>query len=220
MVFYRNMMLEAKNATALARCGVKNMWYHRSATLQIKNETFLRVHVSAEKKQQTKKEVFCMTIKSARRLQIIALVLVAIAAVLCCVVAVKPEWVGITGLGEFRAIPIAALVASVGFVAVDIFYLVMLVRAKTSGNTKAAVIISALLLCILAVVVEPVIYTWEARQLQLQELQVGNAARVIALISAKQGVRELVRLILFASGALSFLSMGGFWGKHTDEAEQ
>ena len=161
-----------------------------------------------------------MTIKSARRLQIIALVLVAIAAVLCCVVAVKPEWVGITGLGEFRAIPIAALVASVGFVAVDIFYLVMLVRAKTSGNTKAAVIISALLLCILAVVVEPVIYTWESRQLQLQELQVGNAARVIALISAKQGVRELVRLILFASGALSFLSMGGFWGKHTDEAEQ
>ena len=70
-----------------------------------------------------------MTIKSARRLQIIALVLAAIAVVLCCVVAVKPEWVGITGLGEIRATPTAALVESTGFVAVGIFYLVMLVHA-------------------------------------------------------------------------------------------
>ena len=160
-----------------------------------------------------------MTVKSAKRLQIIALVLAAIAAVLCCIVAVKPELVGITGLGEIRATPTAALVGSIGFVAVDIFYLVTLIRAKSKGS-KAAVIISALLLCILAVVVEPVTYIWESRQLQLLELQVGDAAQVIALISAKQGVRELVRLILFASGALSFLSMGGFWGKHTDDAVQ
>lgn len=161
-----------------------------------------------------------MTVKSAKVFQIIALVLVAVAAVLCCIVAAKPEWVGITGLGEIRAIPTAALVSSVGFVAVDIFYLVMLVHAKTSGSTKAAVIISALLLCVLVIVLEPTVYALESRQLQLQELQVRDAATVIALISAKQGVRELVRLILFASGALSFLSMGGFWGKHTDEAKQ
>ena len=127
---------------------------------------------------------------------------------------------GITGLGEIQAIPTAALVGSIGFVAVDIFYLVMLLRAKTSGSTKAAVIITALLLCILAVVVEPTVYALESRQLQLQELQVGDAAKVIALISAKQGVRELVRLILFASGALSFISMGGFWGKYADKTEQ
>ena len=161
-----------------------------------------------------------MTVKSAKRLQIIALVLAAIAAVLCCIVAVRPEWVGITGLRELRATPTASLVGSIGFVAVGIFYLVMLLRAKSKGSTKAAVIISALLLCVLAVVVEPVIYAWESRQLQLQELQVGDAAQVIALISAKQGVREAVRLILFVSGALSFLSMGGFWGKHTDDAAQ
>ena len=161
-----------------------------------------------------------MTVKSAKVFQIIALVLAAVAAVLCCIVAAKPEWVGITGLGEIRAIPTAALVSSVGFVAVDIFYLVMLVRAKTSGSTKAAVIISALLLCVLVIVLEPTVYALESRQLQLQELQVRDAATVIALISAKQGVRELVRLILFVSGALSFLSMGGFWGKHTDEAKQ
>ena len=127
---------------------------------------------------------------------------------------------GITGLGEIQAIPTAALVGSIGFVAVDIVYLVMLLRAKTSGSTKAAVIITALLLCILAVVVEPTVYALESRQLQLQELQVGDAAKVIALISAKQGVRELVRLILFASGALSFISMGGFWGKYADKTEQ
>lgn len=161
-----------------------------------------------------------MSVKSTKVLQIIALVLAAVAAVLCCIVAARPEWVGITGLGEIRAIPTAALVSSVGFVAVDIFYLIMLVRAKTSGSTKTAVIISALLLCVLVIVVEPMVYALESRQLQLQELQVRDAATVIALISAKQGVRELVRLILFASGALSFLSMGGFWGKHTDEAKQ
>ena len=161
-----------------------------------------------------------MTVKSAKVLQIIALVLAAVAAVLCCIVAARPEWVGITGLGKIRAVPAAALVSSVGFVAVDIFYLIMLIRAKTSGSTKAAVIISALLLCVLVIVLEPTVYALETQKLQLQELQIRDAATVIALISAKQGVRELVRLILFASGALSFLSMGGFWGKHTDEAKQ
>jgi len=160
-----------------------------------------------------------MMIKGARTLQIIALVLAAIAVALCCIVAVRPKWVGITGLGEIRAAPTAALVGSAGFAAVDIFCLVMLARAKTSGSTKATVIISTLLLCILAVVVEPTVYALESRQLQLQELQVGDAAQAIALISAKQGVRELVRLILFVSGAFSFLSMGGFWGKRADEAE-
>ena len=161
-----------------------------------------------------------MTIKSARRLQIFALVLMAVAVMLCCIVAVKPEWVGITTLGEIRAVPVAALLGSAGFVAVDIFYLVMLMRAKTSGSTKAAVIISALLLCVLAVVVEPVISAWESRQVafQLQDWQVGDAAKAAALIHAKQGVRELVRLILFVSGALSFLSMGGFWGMYTDRS--
>ena len=154
------------------------------------------------------------------KLQTIALVLAAFAAVLCCIVDAKPEWVGITNLGEIRAIPTAALVGSVGFVAIDIFYLVMLVRAKTPNSTKAAVIISALLLCVLAVVVEPTVYTLESRQLQLQELQVGDAAKVIALISAKRSMRELVRLILFVSGALSFLSMGSFWGKYASKAEQ
>ena len=161
-----------------------------------------------------------MTIKSARRLQIIALVLAAIAVVLCCVVAVKPEWVGITGLGEIRATPTAALVESTGFVAVGIFYLVMLVRVKTSASTKAAVIISALLLCVLAVIVEPVLHAWENRQLIVQVPQIEDASTGTALLSAKLALRELVRLILFVSGALSFLSMGSFWGKYVNKAEQ
>ena len=161
-----------------------------------------------------------MTVKSARRLQIIALVLAAIAAALCCIVAVKPEWVGITGLGEVRAIPTAALVESTGFVAVGIFYLVMLVRVKTSASTKAAVIISALLLCVLAVIVEPVLHAWENRQLIVQVPQIEDASTGTALLSAKLALRELVRLILFVSGALSFLSMGSFWGKYANKAEQ
>ena len=161
-----------------------------------------------------------MTVKSAIRLQIIALVLAAIAVVLCCVVAVKPEWVGITGLGEIRATPTAALVESTGFVAVGIFYLVMLVHAKTSGSTKAAVIISALLLCVLAVIVEPVLHAWENRQLIVQVPQIEAASTGTALLSAKLALRELVRLILFVSGALSFLSMGSFWGKYVNKAEQ
>ena len=127
---------------------------------------------------------------------------------------------GINGLGEIRVVPTAALIGSIGFTFVGVFYLVMLALTKTAGSVKAAIIISALLLCILAVVVEPVLYSWESAQLRLQELQVGDAAQVIALISAKQGVRELVRLILFVSGALSFLSMGGFWGKYADKTEQ
>lgn len=161
-----------------------------------------------------------MTVKSAIRLQIIALVLAAIAAVLCCVVAVKPEWVGITGLGEIRATPTAALVESTGFVAVGIFYLVMLVHAKTSAGTRAAVIISALLLCVLAVIVEPVLHAWENRQFIVQVPQIEDASTGTALLSAKLALRELVRLILFVSGALSFLSMGSFWGKYANKAEQ
>ena len=161
-----------------------------------------------------------MTVKSAIRLQIIALVLAAIAAVLCCVVAVKPEWVGITGLGEIRATPTAALVESTGFVAVGIFYLVMLVHAKTSASAKAAVIISALLLCVLAVIVEPVLHAWENRQLIVQVPQIEDASTGTALLSAKLALRELVRLILFVSGAFSFLAMGGFWGKYANKAEQ
>ena len=161
-----------------------------------------------------------MTVKSAIRLQIIALVLAAIAAVLCCVVAVKPEWVGITGLGEIRATPTAALVESTGFVAVGIFYLVMLVHAKTSAGTRAAVIISALLLCVLAVIVEPVLHAWENRQFIVQVPQIEDASTGTALLSAKLALRELVRRILFVSGALSFLSMGSFWGKYVNKAEQ
>ena len=161
-----------------------------------------------------------MTVKSAIRLQIIALVLAAIAAVLCCVVAVKPEWAGITGLGEIRATPTAALVESTGFVAVGIFYLVMLVHAKTSAGTRAAVIISALLLCVLAVIVEPVLHAWENRQFIVQVPQLEDASTGTALLSAKLALRELVRLILFVSGALSFLSMGSFWGKYASKAEQ
>jgi len=161
-----------------------------------------------------------MSVKSTKVLQIIALVLAAVAAVLCCIVAARPEWVGITGLGEIRAIPTAALVESTGFVAADIFCIVMLARAKTSGSTKAAVIISALLLCVLAVIVEPVLHAWENRQLIVQVPQIEDASTGTALLSAKLALRELVRLILFVSGALSFLSMGGFWGKYANKAEQ
>lgn len=161
-----------------------------------------------------------MTIKSAKRLQIIALVLAAIAAVLCCVVAVKPEWVGITGLGEIRATPTAAFVVSIGFLAVDIFCLVMLVRVKTSASTKAAVVISTLLLCVLVVIVEPVLHAWENRQLIVLVPQFEDASTGTVLLSAKLALRELVRLILFVSGAFSFLAMGGFWGKYANKAEQ
>ena len=55
---------------------------------------------------------------------------------------------GITGLGMVRAIPTAALGNSIGFVIVDIFYLVMLMRARTAGSSKAAVLISTVLLCL------------------------------------------------------------------------
>ena len=57
-----------------------------------------------------------MTMKCARILQIIALILAVLAAALCCVVMVRPELVAITDLGETRAIPMAALVGSIGFV--------------------------------------------------------------------------------------------------------
>jgi len=50
--------------------------------------------------------------------------------------------------------------------------------------------------------------------------QIEDASTGTALLSAKLALRELVRLILFVSGALSFLSMGGFWGKYANKAEQ
>ena len=159
-----------------------------------------------------------MTIKCARILQIIALILAVLAAALCCVVMVRPELVAITDLGETRAIPMAALVGSVGFVIVGSFYLVMLARAKTAGSTKVAVIIAALLLCLLAVVAEPFVHQQETARLA-QHMQSMDATAMSALIAAKQGVREVVRLVLFVSGAFSFLSMGGFWGKHAEQQE-
>ena len=85
-----------------------------------------------------------------------------------------------------------------------------LASARKSGSTKAAVMISALLLRILEAVVKSTVYALGSLHLQLQKLQVGDVAKAIALISAKQGVRGLNRLILFAPGALSFLSMGSF----------
>lgn len=147
----------------------------------------------------------------ARNVQIVALVLALAAVALCCIVIMKPEWVGINTLGNNRAIPVAAVVGSAGFVVVDIFFLVTMTRARSLTITKTVVIISALLLCFVAVVVEPVTYVWESRQLQIQGLQVRDAAKIIALISAKQGVREEVRMILFISAACSFFSMGSFW---------
>lgn len=161
-----------------------------------------------------------MKIKYARILQIIALALAVIAALISCLVAVRPEIMGITGLGMVRAIPTAALGNSIGFVIVDIFYLVMLMRARTAGSTKAAVLISTVLLCLLMVIVEPVFYQRESLQIQMMQAQGVDASTMIGLITAKQGVRELIRPILFISGALSFLSMGGFWGKPIDFSEK
>lgn len=161
-----------------------------------------------------------MTIKNVKALQIIALILAGIAVILCCLVATRPEWIGIKGLGETRAIPTAALVHSVGVVVIGLFYFVMLLHPKTAAGTKGTVIVTALLLCILTVIIEPIVYYQESLQIQLIQSQVNDAAAMIALISAKQGVRELVRMILYVSGALSFLSMGGFWGKYANKAEQ
>jgi hypothetical protein len=94
----------------------------------------------------------------------------------------------------------------------------MLARAKTAGSTKVAVIIAALLLCLLAVVAEPFVHQQETARLA-QHMQSMDATAMSALIAAKQGVREVVRLVLFVSGAFSFLSMGGFWGKHAEQQE-
>ena len=87
-----------------------------------------------------------------------------------------------------------------------------------AGN-KVAVIVTAMLLVILTVIIEPIIYHQESLQIQMIQAQADDAAAMIALIAAKQGVREWIRLILYVSGALSFLSMGGFWGKCAKEEE-
>ena len=160
-----------------------------------------------------------MTIKNVRTLQIIALILAGIAVILCCLVMVRPEWLGIKNLGEIRAVPTAALVHSVGFAAVGLFYLVMLLRSKTAAGNKGTVIVTAMLLVILTVIIEPIVSHQESLQIQMIQAQTDDAAAMIALIAAKQGVREWIRLILYVSGALSFLSMGGFWGKCVKEEE-
>jgi len=95
----------------------------------------------------------------------------------------------------------------------------MLLQSKTAAGNKGTVIVTALLLCILTVIVEPMVYHQESLQIHIVQAQVDDTAAMIALIAAKQGVREWIRLILYVSGALSFLSMGGFWGKYAKEEE-
>lgn len=112
-----------------------------------------------------------MTMKSVKRLQIIALILAGIAVILCCIVMVRPEWLGIKNLGETRAVPVAALVHSVSFAAVGLFYFVMLQHQKTTAGTKVAVIVTALLMVILAVIIEPIIYHQESLQIQMIQAQ-------------------------------------------------
>ena len=96
----------------------------------------------------------------------------------------------------------------------------MLLRSKTAAGNKGAVIVTAILLVILTVIIEPIVYHQESLQIKMVQAQVDDAAAMIALIAAKQGVREWIRLILYVSGALSFFSMGGFWGKSAGKAEQ
>ena len=94
------------------------------------------------------------------------------------------------------------------------------IRKSGIAKEEQTPIISALLLCVLAVIVEPVLHAWENRQLIVQVPQIEDASTGTALLSAKLALRELVRLILFVSGVLSFLSMGSFWGKYANKAEQ
>ena len=154
-----------------------------------------------------------MTTKTIKTLQKKALFLSAICVILCFLFAAKPEWMGVTGLEESRVISIAPLVCGVGFAGVGCFYFIMLSHIKTENGIRAVVIVSSILLCVFSVIVEPVVYAWESRQFQFQVLQIKDAAKGITMISARQAVREAIRLILFVSGALSFLSMGGIWGK-------
>jgi len=163
-----------------------------------------------------KERGFSMTIKTARVLQILSLVVSAIATALCVVVAIQPKWIGITNI-DIKIIPIASLVSSAGSVIIGLFYLVMLIRAKSPASKKAAIIITALSLCTMTVVIEPAIHFKEFQLFQTTQLHVESTDVLIAIIEVKQGLREVIRLILYISGALSFLSMGGFWEKKERE---
>ena len=82
----------------------------------------------------------------------------------------------------------------------------MLLQSKTAAGNKGTVIVTPR-------------RHQESLQIHIVQAQVDDTAAMIALIAAKQGVREWIRLILYVSGALSFLSMGGFWGKYAKEEE-
>ena len=89
-------------------------------------------------------------------------------------------------------------------------YLIMMMRIRTETGSKAAVIVTALLVCILSVVVEPVLYSYESRQNAMFAAET-DAQTVMAFIAVRSAMREISVLVLFVSKALTFLSLGGFW---------
>lgn len=160
-----------------------------------------------------------MRMNTSKRIQIIALLLSLMTVHLCLTASFKPKLLGITNPGNTPVLPITSLIVSASFLLIDIFYLVLLNRIQTPRSAKSVVIATTLLFCLLTVIVEPSIYFYESRQIQLQMLQIENAAEGIFLASIKQGIREVVRNILFISSAFSFLSMGGIWDKYTHIVE-
>jgi len=70
------------------------------------------------------------------------------------------------------------------------------------------------LLCILTVIIEPIVHNTESLQIQTLVQNGYDSNAVSIFIAVKQGLRELIRMILYVSGALTFLSMGLFFCRY------
>lgn len=152
-----------------------------------------------------------MKVRGARRLQIIALAIAVAVALLCALVATRPSLIGITGPEGIDTTPVAALANSLGCIVIGGAYLALMARIRTENGSRWAVIIISLLLCVLSVVVEPLLGSYETWKISLLLPEADSAATVITAIQAEEGMQEFARQLLFISKTLTLLSLGGFW---------
>lgn len=156
-----------------------------------------------------------MTTKETKNIQIISVLISALSTIFCLTAFFKPELLAFPNTAT-RLVPTAAIVNSVGSLAIGVLYLIILTKKSSTAHSKWISVALVLLLCAFSVIVEPVLHIEDAKRFALtgQNIEGKDVDEIRALTDAvmvRNAIREVVVLIMFVSKALMFFSLGGFW---------
>ena len=157
-----------------------------------------------------------MSIRAARRLQLVALILFAVSLLLTLLIIPLQHWLKTlyTHSEEIvrnTDVPVAELISNTLRLLIAVLYFVSLMK-KDATPIKAAVIVYAILFAVLSLIFAPLIEMIPAWLLA----RIGSSVELASYSTLNRIVNGVTALPVGAAGILMALSLGGAYGKRRD----